>query len=241
MSFRAGIWAVIPAAGTGTRMGSSVPKQYLPLQGKTVLGVTIERLASFFPIKGIYVGLAADDSQWPDVAEKLKTDSVEVSTFTGGATRAATVLNGLREVGKRADVDDWVLVHDAARPCVRHEDIQKLIDEATDTDDGGILALPIADTVKLTKEDGRIDKTVDRTSLWRALTPQFFPLADLTKALDRALLEEAIITDEASAMEYIGAMPRCIEGHPDNIKITYPADLELAELYLSQQAKEVKS
>jgi 2-C-methyl-D-erythritol 4-phosphate cytidylyltransferase len=238
MSFSAGIWAIVPAAGTGTRMGSSVPKQYLPLQGETVIAITIERLASFFPIKGIYVGLAEDDAGWADVAHQLEHHAITVTTYVGGASRAETVLNGLREVGKHADADDWVMVHDAARPCVRHKDMQKLIDGVTDSDDGGILAVPISDTVKFSKEDGRIDKTVDRTHLWRALTPQFFPIDDLTRALDKAILEEAIVTDEASAMEYIGAMPRCVEGHPDNIKITYPADLELAELYLSQQQKE---
>ena len=238
MSFKAGIWAIIPAAGTGTRMGSSAPKQYLPLHGKTVLGVTLERLASFPGIKGVLVGLSNDDTQWPHIADSLKDLPVEVSAYIGGPERANTVLNGLRVLGDIAEEGDWVLVHDAARPCVRHEDIQKLIDEVTDSDDGGILALPIADTVKLAKENGRIDKTIDRTGLWRAVTPQLFPLADLTKALDRALLEEASITDEASAMEYIGAMPRCVEGHPDNIKITYPTDLALAELYLNHQSRE---
>jgi 2-C-methyl-D-erythritol 4-phosphate cytidylyltransferase len=233
-----GIWAIVPAAGAGTRMGSSGPKQYLPLQGKTVLGVTLERLASFPAIKGVFVGLSNDDTQWPQVAASLKDLPVEISGYIGGSERANTVLNGLKVLSEIAEEGDWVLVHDAARPCVRHEDIQKLIDDVTGTDDGGILALPIADTVKLTREDGRIDKTIDRTGLWRALTPQLFPLADLARALDRALLEEVIITDEASAMEYIGAMPRCVEGHPDNIKITYPADLELAGLYLSQQARE---
>ncbi|MCG6975956.1 MAG: 2-C-methyl-D-erythritol 4-phosphate cytidylyltransferase [Acidiferrobacterales bacterium] len=236
-----GIWAIVPAAGAGNRMGSSAPKQYLPLQGKTVLAVTLERLASFPAIKGVFVGLSKDDTQWPHVADSLKDLPVEISGYIGGAERANTVVNGLKALSEIAEDGDWVLVHDAARPCVRHEDIQKLIDEVTDTDDGGILALPITDTVKLTREDGRIDKTIDRTGLWRALTPQLFPLADLARALDRALLEEATITDEASAMEHIGAMPRCVEGHPDNIKITYPADLELAELYLSQQTKEMKS
>jgi 2-C-methyl-D-erythritol 4-phosphate cytidylyltransferase len=238
MSTNAGIWAIVPAAGSGARMGSSTPKQYLPLQGKTVIANTLERLATFKAIKGIFVGLAKDDSQWPEVAKRLNSLPIAITSYTGGETRADTVLNGLKELRDHADPDDWVLVHDAARPCIRHEDIWKLIEEASENDDGGILALPITDTVKQIKDDGRIDKTVDRTQLRRALTPQFFPIEDLVKALEKAILEEVTITDEASAMEYIGAMPKCIEGHPDNIKITYPTDLELAALYLAQQQKE---
>jgi len=236
-----GIWVIVPAAGAGTRMGSSGPKQYLPLQGKTVLGVTLERLAKFPAIKGIFVGLSKDDAKWQHVADSLKGLPVEISGYIGGAERANTVLNGLKALSEIAEAGDWVMVHDAARPCVRHEDIEKLIRETIESDDGGILAMPIADTVKLTREDGRIDKTISRANLWRALTPQLFPIADLIKALDLALLEDAEITDEASAMEFIGAMPMCIQGHADNIKITYPADLALAELYLSQQAKETKA
>lgn len=239
MNQKAGIWAIVPAAGAGTRMGSSAPKQYLPLHGKTVIATTLERLASFPPIQGIYVGLSADDSQWAKVADSLTDLPVEITTYVGGEERANTVSNGLKGLSAVAEEGDWVLVHDAVRPCVRHEDIQRLIDEADDTDDGGILAVPISDTVKRTNDDGRIDKSVSRVNLWRALTPQYFPIADLAKALDRSLLEQAETTDEASAMEFIGAMPRCVPGHADNIKITYPADLELAEWYLSRQAKEL--
>ena len=193
MSSKAGIWAIVPAAGTGTRMGSSSPKQYLPLQGKTVIAVALERLANFPAIKGIYVGLSADDKQWTKVAQSLEELPVAIKTYVGGEERANTVLNGLKEIESVAEEGDWVLVHDAARPCVRHEDIQKLINEASDTDDGGILALPVSDTVKRTNDDGRIDKTVSRVNLWRALTPQYYPVADLTKALDQAFLEHIFL------------------------------------------------
>lgn len=219
-------------------MGAAAPKQYLPLLDDTVIGITIKRLASFPIIKGVYVGIASDDSQWANIEKQLSILPAEVETFTGGDTRAQTVLNGLKVLLEKSEQGDWVLVHDAARPCVRHEDIRKLINEASDSDDGGILALPVTDTVKRTDGKDRIKKTVSRENLWRASTPQYFPIDDLNMALSKALQEGAEITDEASAMEHIGAMPRCIVGHADNIKITYPADLELAEMYLKKQLKE---
>lgn len=222
-------------------MGTSLPKQYLPLQNETVIAVTVGRLASFPAIKGIYIGIAADDSRWVEVEKQMQELPVPVVAYTGGDTRAQTVLNGLIALSEKCEEGDWVLVHDVARPCVRHDDIRKLINEASGSDDGGILALPVADTVKRTDRKDRIKKTVSREHLWRALTPQYFPIDDLKKALTKALLEDAEITDEASAMEYIGAMPKCVAGHADNIKITYPADLELAEMYLKKQLKESRS
>ncbi len=219
-------------------MGTSLPKQYLPLLNETVIAITIKRMASFTAIKGIYVGVAPDDSRWAEIEKQLKGLPIPIETYTGGDTRAQTVLNGLIKLSEKSDEGDWVLVHDAARPCVRHDDIRKLINEASDNDDGGILALPVADTVKRTDTKDRIDKTVSRENLWRALTPQYFPIKDLTDAMTKALEEGVEITDEASAMEHVGAMPKCITGHADNIKITYPADLELAEMYLKKQNKE---
>lgn len=219
-------------------MGTSLPKQYLPLLNETVIAITIKRLVSFPAIKGICVGIAPDDSRWAEVEKQLKGLPIPIETFNGGDTRAQTVLNGLKVLSDNSDEGDWVLVHDAARPCVRHDDISKLINEASDNDDGGILALSLSDTVKRTDNKDRIDKTVSRVNLWRALTPQYFPIKDLTDAMTKALEKGVEITDEASAMEHVGAMPRCISGHADNIKITYPADLELAEMYLKKQNKE---
>lgn len=219
-------------------MGASLPKQYLPLLNETVIAITIKRIASFPAIKGIYIGIAADDLRWAEVEIQLQGLPIPIETFSGGDTRARTVLNGLEALSETSDEGDWVLVHDAARPCVRSDDIRKLINEASDNDDGGILALPVADTVKRTDKKDRIDKTINRQHLWRALTPQYFPIDDLKEALTKALDSEAEITDEASAMEHIGAMPKCVAGHADNIKITYPADLDLAEIYLKKQQKE---
>lgn len=236
MNQTAGIWVIVPAAGAGSRMGALKPKQYLPLLDETVIGITIRRLASFPAVKGIYVGIASGDLQWVQIEKQLHELPVAIETFTGGDTRAQTVLNGLTVLSKKSNEGDWVLVHDAARPCVRHDDIRKLINEAGD--DGGILALPVADTVKRTDAKDRINNTVSREHLWLALTPQYFPVDDLKKALTKALQVGARITDEASAMEHIGAMPKCVTGHADNIKITYPADLELAEMYLKKQHKE---
>jgi 2-C-methyl-D-erythritol 4-phosphate cytidylyltransferase len=241
MNQTAGIWAIIPAAGSGTRMGTSLPKQYLSLHNETVIAITVKRLASFPAVNGIYVGIASDDSRWATIKYQLGHLPVPFETFIGGESRAQTVLNGINALADKAHDGDWVLVHDAARPCVRHDDIRKLVNEAGETDDGGILALPVADTVKRTDDRDRISKTISRENLWRALTPQYFPIGDLKKALTQALDEEAEITDEASAMEYIGATPRCVAGHADNIKITYPADLELAEMYLRKQKKEANT
>lgn len=222
-------------------MGTSVPKQYLPLLNETVIAITIKRVASFPAIKGVYVGIAPDDSRWTEVEKQLKGMPTPIETYIGADTRARTVLNGLAALSKKAGKGDWVLVHDAARPCVRHDDISKLLGEVSGTDDGGILALPVADTVKQTDSKDRIEKTVCRENLWRALTPQYFPIRDLMDAMTTALEEGAEITDEASAMEHIGAKPKCIAGHADNIKITYPADLALAEMYLKKQNKESSS
>ncbi len=221
-------------------MGTPLPKQYLPLLNETVIAITIKRLVNFPAIKGILVGIAPDDPHWPAIKYQLGSLSAPLQTFTGGDTRAQTVLNGLIALSEKSEEGDWVLVHDAARPCVRHDDIHKLIKETGGAGDGGILALPVADTVKRTDDKHRISNTVSRENLWRALTPQYFPVIGLRNALTKALQEGVAITDEASAMEYSGARPRCVAGHADNIKITYAADLELAEMYLRNQEKELK-
>jgi len=227
-------WAVVPAAGVGSRMQADRPKQYLELAGKTILQHTLERLATHPMIKGVVVSVSAGDAYWSD----LKLDaSLPIYMAEGGAERCHSVLNGLKKLCHVAEQTDWVLVHDAARPCLRHEDIDKLIAELQHTD-GGLLGLPVADTIKFCDKNGVVQKTVDRSGLWRALTPQMFRLKSLLDALQKAIDENALVTDEASAMELIGIHPKMVEGHADNIKITHPQDLRWAEMYLNNQRGE---
>ena len=226
-------WAVIPAAGVGRRMGVELPKQYLKLLGKTVLEHTIERLGKHPDICGIVVALSAEDTFWPE----LRVASAKnIHTVVGGEERCHSVLNALNYLDNDiAEKDDWVLVHDAARPCIRQDDLDRLISELKDYPQGGLLGLPVSDTVKRTDTSGNVVETVERNQLWRALTPQMFPLGALRNALQGAIDKGALVTDDASAMELSGSFPHMVEGHSDNIKITRPQDLKLAELYLSQQ------
>lgn len=224
-------FAVVPAAGSGKRMGAAVPKQYLELLGRPVLQHTLERLLAVAAVERVVVALAADDPRWPDLPA---ASDPRVMTTIGGAERADSVLAGLRALAAEARPDDWVMVHDAARPCLRPDDVEKLLAELEGDPVGGILALPSVDTLK--EVEGRdIVATVDRSRIWRALTPQLFRYRLLTEALERALTAGATITDEASAVEWVGRRPKIVEGHPGNIKITRPEDLPLAEFYLRQQ------
>jgi 2-C-methyl-D-erythritol 4-phosphate cytidylyltransferase len=215
-------------------MRADRPKQYLPLHGRPILQRTLERLGSYPRLRGMLVGIAADDVYWPTLAGSIPR---LLGTYPGGAERAHTVLNGLKALAEYAAADDWVLVHDAARPCVRHSDIDTLLAAIAGHADGGLLALPVSDTVKRADHNGHVEQTVPRAGLWRALTPQAFRLGSLTVALERALREGTEITDEASAMEHAGARPRLVHGHADNIKITVPEDLALADLYLREQER----
>jgi 2-C-methyl-D-erythritol 4-phosphate cytidylyltransferase len=211
------------------------PKQYLPLLGRAVILHTLERLCSYAPVQGVLVGLAPGDTYWSELNCHFPR---LLGTFEGGGTRALTVLNGLRVLARHANPEDWILVHDAARPCLRHSDIDKLIHTVGRHKGGGVLGLPIADTLKRADDSDHIVETVARTDLWRALTPQMFRLGPLTHAIEQALKAGVTITDEAAAMEYVGVRPRLVIGHADNIKITLPSDLALAELYLKRQAGE---
>lgn len=216
-------------------MRAARPKQYLPLLGRAILQHTLERLGHYPRLRGLVVGVAADDAYWPTLAAEIPN---LLTTYVGGAERAQTVLNGLRALETYAAPDDWVLVHDAARPCVRHTDIDALLAAVAGHADGGLLALPLSDTVKRADHNGCVEDTVARAGLWRALTPQVFRLAALRDALESAMRAGVEITDEASAMEYSGARPRLVHGHADNIKITEPEDLALAELFLREQERE---
>ncbi len=225
-------WAVIPAAGVGRRMGSDIPKQYLELNGKTVIEHTIERLAGNGHISGIVVALSEGDPYWPTLELSLDKPLYVVD---GGAERCHSVLNALNHLEKECVGEAWVLVHDAARPCIRQDDINHLIATLREHPVGGLLGLPVSDTVKRTDEKNCVRETIDRSHLWRALTPQMFRLSALRPALQTAIERGAGITDDASAMEGAGNSPLMVEGHGDNIKITRPQDLMLAALYMKQQ------
>jgi 2-C-methyl-D-erythritol 4-phosphate cytidylyltransferase len=224
-------WAVIPAAGTGSRMGARVPKQYLPLAGKRVIEHSLERLGNHPDISGVVVVLAANDPYWRQITP---TCAVPLFTVTGGAERFHSVLNGLDRLTELAAPDDWVLVHDAARPCLRLADMDLLMRALADHPVGGLLAIPVTDTVKRADASGTVLETVARDGLWRALTPQMFRLGALHAALSTALRHGRQVTDEAAAMELAAASPRLVRGHDDNIKITSPDDLITAELYLQR-------
>jgi len=225
-------WVVVPAAGIGKRMGSETPKQYLQLGEKLVIEHTLSRLAAHEKIHKMVVVIGADDDYWQDVT--LPTIA-EIVTVVGGAERCHSVFNGLDALHGEASPDDWVLVHDAARPCLRLADIECLINTLECHDVGGILGIPVADTMKRSGTSNTIIETVSREHLWRALTPQMFRFGTLYDALSSANAAGALITDEASAIEWAGYAPRMVEGHADNIKITQPQDLALAGLYLQQQ------
>ena len=213
-------------------MGKAVPKQYLSLAGRYVIEHTLDRLLAHPRIDGLVVALGADDPYW---AATAFSNHPRVNRVTGGAERADSVRNALQSLRAGEDAEAWVLVHDAARPCLRSEDIDRLIERVADDPVGGVLGVPARDTMKEISPEGRALATLDRSSLWHAYTPQMFRLGTLYKALVDAADAGAIVTDEASAIERAGLSPRMVEGHTDNIKITHPADLPLAEFLLGQR------
>jgi len=220
-------------------MGADRPKQYLPISGSTVLYRTLERLQKYTKNKGIMVGLATDDLHWPNYKNEIISLDKFKGSFTGGQTRAETVLNGCEALLQEVPETDWVLVHDAARPCVRVSDIEHLVEAVTQAGaDGGLLALPMSDTVKKSDFRNFVSETIPRDGLWRAQTPQMFRLHDLKRSLQTALNLGMDVTDEAQAIEAGGMRPLLVPGHSDNIKITQKQDLILAELFLKQQALE---
>ncbi len=227
-------WAIIPAAGVGKRMQADRPKQYLELHNKTVIEHTLNRLLSMNEIAGAVLSISEGDEYW---AELNYQTSKPLLVSEGGKERSDSVLNALNLLNKKVDKAEniYVLVHDAARPCVRTDDIKKLIEQASNQH-GGLLALAVRDTMKRSDIDGKVIETVDRNNLWHALTPQMFRLDLLIEALQSAQHKNLAITDDASAMELAGYEPKLIEAHEDNIKITRAFDLELAELYMKKQS-----
>ncbi len=226
-----GLWCIVPAAGRGSRFGGDVPKQYLTLGGRMLLLRTIERLAAHPRVAGLMVVIAAEDDRWPGIRDCA---GKPVLTTIGGAQRSDAVLAGLRALHGKVRADDFVLVHDAARPCVPAQDISRLIELGVPAG-GALLAAPLRDTLKRADPEHRVAATEPRAGLWRALTPQLFRLGQLVAALESARQAGIEATDEAMAMERAGHRPLLVEGAESNIKVTTPADLALAEFILSRQ------
>jgi 2-C-methyl-D-erythritol 4-phosphate cytidylyltransferase len=225
------IWAVIPAAGIGSRMKSDIPKQYLKVEEKTILEYSINRFLEHSKVHKVVVALHPKDTYWSELPYK---DNSRVITVTGGNNRADSVLAGLNEIKRSGQAEhDWVMVHDAARPCLSSQHIDDLIHAKSSSPDGAILAIGAVDTVKIANQRQSIDKTVDRDKVWLAQTPQFFPVETLIKCLTKASSEKFIVTDEASAMELSGYHPALVIGSRKNIKITEQEDLLLASLWIS--------
>jgi 2-C-methyl-D-erythritol 4-phosphate cytidylyltransferase len=229
-------WAIVPAAGRGERFGDEAPKQYAPLLGRPVLSWAVGALLAEPSIDGVVVVLAAGDGRWRGIPEAL---DARVSTCAGGERREHSVLNAIDALAARARETDWVLVHDAARPCLRREDLRALLEALGDEPVGGLLALPVSDTLKRQGEDGRSHGTVAREGLWRALTPQMFRYGLLSRALTAALAAQVEVTDEAAAVERLGIKPVLIPGRSDNLKITHAPDLALAEAILAERKQSV--
>lgn len=226
-------WAVVPAAGSGTRMRAGTPKQYLPLCGRSVLEHTLGVLLASGAFERVVVVLAPDDAHFSELA--LAGDTRVVSAV-GGGLRCESVLHGLAKLSELADADDWVAVHDAVRPCLAAHDLQAVLAAVRTHADGALLAAPLAETLKRADAQQCVVETLDREHLWRALTPQVFPLQRLREALQAALAQGHAPTDEAQAMELAGFRPRLVPGRADNLKITHPDDLRLAETLLAAAA-----
>jgi 2-C-methyl-D-erythritol 4-phosphate cytidylyltransferase len=233
-------YLVIPAAGSGRRLAATLPKQYAELGGKTVIELALAPFEADADCAGIVVAIAGHDATWPAIAAR-RPRAIEVAA--GGAERAHSVQSALHTLATRARADDWVMVHDAARPCFAPADLQRLKQELSGDEVGGLLAVPLADTLK--RGAAEVDKpfvesTIERAGLWRAATPQVFRLGLLRDALDAALAAGRLPTDEAQAMEWAGHAPRLIAGRTDNIKVTTADDLALARAIIaSRKAVEV--
>jgi 2-C-methyl-D-erythritol 4-phosphate cytidylyltransferase len=222
-------WVVVPAAGRGARFGGEIPKQYLDLLGRPLIEHTLRALLAHPSISGAMVALSANDPHWRGWRE---LEGKPVLTCLGGGERADSVLAGLRALPASVPADDWVLVHDAARPCVKALDLSRLFAALKTDPVGALLAAPVRDTLKRAGDDGRVESTVPRGSMWRALTPQAFRRDSLVRALESAERAGVVATDEAMAIERLGLKPLLVEGSEDNLKVTTPADLAVAESIL---------
>lgn len=226
------IWALVPASGVGRRMLAERPKQYLELNGRFILDHTLERLLSIPELSGVILVLSDDDRYW-SCSDYYNHPKIQIAS--GGDERFHSVINGLQLLDTLTNEDTWVMVHDAARPCVRLSDISNLMSSVMGHD-GGLLGIPAKDTIKRVSADASVQSTIDRSKIWMAHTPQMFRSNELRLSLNQANEQGAMVTDDASAMELAGYRPLMVEGSADNIKITHPEDLALAGWYLEQQA-----
>lgn len=225
--------ALIPAAGSGSRMGENIPKQYRLLAGKPMIYHALHTLCSITRISTVCVVLAPDDAEWVRHDWSEFFDRIQIFNC-GGTTRAESVTNGLKmlRAANYAQDRDWILVHDAARPGLSMALVERLLDQLEDDEVGGLLAVPLADTLKRANDTGRVMRTESREQLWQAQTPQMFRTKLLLEALEKA---PAGITDEASAIEVLGCSPKLVAGDAYNFKVTYPQDIKLAELILQER------
>lgn len=227
------VFAIVPAAGQGTRIGDALPKQYLPIAGKPMMFHSIETLATVPRITCVCVVLSPFDRNWGAHDWSAFPDKIE-PVFAGGAQRAQTVGNAIAHLGDRVAKDDWILVHDAARPCLDRELVEQFLDEVGDDPVGGLLAMPVADTLKSADENQRVAATIPRLNLWRAQTPQMFR----AELLRRGLAARPDATDESQAVEAVGhSAPRLVQGENSNIKVTFAEDLALAEMILRRKGR----
>jgi 2-C-methyl-D-erythritol 4-phosphate cytidylyltransferase len=227
------VFAIVPAAGQGTRIGDAVPKQYIPIAGKPMMFHSIDALAAVGRIERVFVTLSPLDRHWKEHDWSAFPDKIE-AVFAGGAHRAGTVFNTLVHLQDRVQKDDWILVHDAARPCILPELVDQFLDEIADDPIGGLLAMPLADTLKTADEQQRVSATIPRLNLWRAQTPQMFRYGMLRRGLEN----KPDATDESQAVESLGGFgPRLVQGENSNIKVTFAEDLFLAEMILKRHGR----
>lgn len=222
--------AIVPAAGSGSRMGAALPKQYLPLLGQPLIHHALVALCAAPEIDRVHVVLSPDDTEWARHDWSALGPRL-LPLYCGGTTRADSVLGGLRAIADEVDATDWILVHDAARPCLAPWHIATLVQELAADEVGGLLAVPVADTLKQADPRRRVSATVPRAHLWQAQTPQMFRYAVLRAALEKA----TDVTDEASAIEAAGLHPLLVQGDATNLKVTYPLDLDLAQWILENR------
>ena len=223
-------FALVPAAGQGTRMGDSLPKQYLPVAGRPMMFHSLEALAAVGRIVHVIAFLSPLDRHWGAHDWSAFPEKIE-ALFAGGASRGESVANALALLAGRAAADDWILVHDAARPCIATRLVEQFLDEVGDDPVGGLLAMPLADTLKRAEDSMRVGETIPREGLWRAQTPQMFRY----DVLRRGLARTPGATDESQAVESLGQMPRIVQGENANLKVTFADDLPLAEMILARQ------
>src|SRR5258706_16281066 len=227
------LFALVLAAGQGTRIGDSVPKQYIPVGGKPMMFHSIEALAAVARVERLFVVLAPLDRHWGEHDWSALPDKIE-TLFCGGARRPQAVLDALQFLEARIARDDWVMVHDAARPCILTELIEQFLDEIGDDPVGGLLAVPLADTLKRGDENQRVAETIPRRDLWRAQTPQMFRYEMLRRGIEK----KPDATDEAEAVQSIGYnAPKLVQGEDSNIKVTFAEDIQIAELILNMHGK----